>query len=476
MRQSSPERLPQPTPQTADESNAVPLIPPPPPPPAVIPARLEQMLLRWRAANAWQLDIIRPGWLRAEPVKTEQTQIMASFVYVARETASGREIRSSVEAATEQAAIMALLNRNMLVLSIQERVGKQGRTSGGRVALADLVIFTRQLATMIDAGLAMVQSLQALAEQTTNKVMRDVIHDVCARVEGGDSFSDALKKHPKAFSRLYVCMVAAGEKGGLLAEILARLATYLENTARLRKKVKSATMYPAVVTVVAILITIFLLVKVVPVFGEIFRSFNATLPAPTMYLIMVSDIVKRYLFLVLLAGGGAVYGWIYFIKTPTGRWIWDSRRIKLPVFGAIAHKICLARFARTLASLVRSGVPILEVLQIVSQTVGNVVMEKAIKTTSTDIEQGESIATALAKHPVFPSMIVRMVTAGEQTGKLDSMLERIADFLDEEIETTLSGLTALIEPILIVFLGVVIGGMVICMFLPIFKLPEIVSR
>jgi len=236
------------------------------------------MLLRWRAANAWQLDIIRPGWLRAEPVKTEQTQIMASFVYVARETASGREIRSSVEAATEQAAIMALLNRNMLVLSIQERVGKQGRTSGGRVALADLVIFTRQLATMIDAGLAMVQSLQALAEQTTNKVMRDVIHDVCARVEGGDSFSDALKKHPKAFSRLYVCMVAAGEKGGLLAEILARLATYLENTARLRKKVKSATMYPAVVTVVAILITIFLLVKVVPVFGEIFRSFNATLP------------------------------------------------------------------------------------------------------------------------------------------------------------------------------------------------------
>ena len=218
---------------------------------------------------------------------------MASFVYVARETASGREIRSSVDAATEQAAIAALLNRNMLVLSIQEKVGKQGRTSGGKVSLAELVIFTRQLATMIDAGLAMVQSLQALAEQTTNKVMRDVIHDITARVESGDSFSEALQKHPKAFSRLYVCMVGAGEKGGLLAEILARLATYLENTARLRKKVKSAMMYPTVVTVVAILITIFLLVKVVPVFGEIFSSFNATLPLPTLYLIKVSNFVKK---------------------------------------------------------------------------------------------------------------------------------------------------------------------------------------
>jgi type IV pilus assembly protein PilC len=400
---------------------------------------------------------------------------MASFVYVARETASGREIRSSVDAATEQAAIAALLNRNMLVVSISEKVTKQGRTSGGRVALADLVIFTRQLATMIDAGLAMVQSLQALGEQTTNKIMRDVIHDVCARVENGDSFSEALAKHPKAFSRLYVCMVSAGEKGGLLAEILARLATYLESTARLRKKVKSAMMYPTVVTIVAILITTFLLVKVVPVFGEIFSSFNATLPTPTLYLVKLSDFVKHYLIFIVLAAGAGAYGWFYFIKTPGGRLFWDSRRIKLPIFGPIAHKICLARFTRTLASLVRSGVPILEVLQIVSQTVGNVVLEKAIKTAATDIERGESIAAALAKHPVFPTMIVRMVTAGEQTGKIDNMLERISDFLDEEIETTLSGLTSLIEPILIVFLGVVVGGMVICMFLPIFKLPEIVN-
>src|SRR5512138_236701 len=236
---------------------------------------------------------------------------MASYVYVARDTASGREIRSSVEAITEQAAIAALLNRNLLVVSIQEKIGKKGRTSGGSVALADLVVFTRQLATMVDAGLAMVQSLQALAEQTTNKIMRDVIKDVCTRVEGGDSFSEALQKHPKVFSRLYVCMVAAGEKGGLLAEIMARLAVYLENAARLRKKVKSAMMYPTVVTVVAILITIFLLVKVVPVFGEIFKSFGSTLPAPTQFLIDLSTFVKRYIFLILLAGGGLVYGWVY---------------------------------------------------------------------------------------------------------------------------------------------------------------------
>src|SRR5437763_14504614 len=241
---------------------------------------------------------------------------MGSYIYTARETGSGREVRSSVQAATEQAAVAELLNRNMLVVSIQEKVGKKGKSTGGSVGLADLVMFTRQLATMVDAGLAMVQSLSGLAEQTTNKVMRDVIRDVCTRVESGDSFSEALQKHPKVFNRLYVCMVAAGEKGGLLAEILARLAVYLENAARLRKKVKSAMMYPTVVSIVAVLITVFLLVKVVPVFGEIFNSFGAQLPAPTQFLIDISDIVKKYLVLLLIAGGGAVYGWLRFIKTP----------------------------------------------------------------------------------------------------------------------------------------------------------------
>ncbi len=400
---------------------------------------------------------------------------MPSFTYLAREAGTGREIRNTLEAVTEQAAIAALLNRNLLVVSIQEKLGKKGKTAGGKVPLADLVVFTRQLATMIDAGLAMVQSLQALAEQTTNKVMRDVIKDVCARVEGGDNFSAALQKHPKVFNRLYVCMVDAGEKGGLLAEILSRLATYLENTARLRKKVKSAMMYPTAVTVIAIVITIFLLVKVVPVFADIFEGFGAKLPTPTLWLINVSEFVQNSLIYLLPGAGLLVYGWFAYIKTRHGREFWDRTRIKLPIFGSIAHKICLARFTRTLASLIRSGVPILEVLNIVANTCGNVIMEKSIRSASADIERGEGISTALGKHPIFPTMIIRMVTAGEQTGKIDSMLERVADFLDEEIEATLSGLTSLIEPLLIVFLGVVVGGIVVCMFLPIFKLSDVVS-
>lgn len=401
---------------------------------------------------------------------------MPSFSYVARDSASGREIRSTVDASSEVNAIAALLNRNLMVVSIQEKAAKKGRTAGGKVALSDLVIFTRQLATMVDAGLAMVQSLQALAEQTDNKVMRDVIKDVTMRVEGGDGFSEALQKHPKVFSKLYFSMVAAGEKGGLLAEILARLATYLENTSRLRKKVKTAMMYPTVVTVVAIGITIFLLVKVVPVFADIFTTMGGHLPAATQFLIDVSNALKNHFFYFMGTAAAIVFGWFYYIKTKPGRAFWDARRIKLPIFGPIAHKICLARFCRTMASLVRSGVPILEVMAIVQNTVGNVVMEGAIKTATLDIERGEGISDSLSKHPIFPTMIIRMITAGEQTGKIDAMLERVADFLDEEIENILSGLTSLIEPLLIVFLGVVVGGIVICMFLPIFKLPELVGK
>ena len=400
---------------------------------------------------------------------------MAIFAYTARETATGREIRNTVEALTEQAAIAALLNRNLLVVEIREKIAKRGQTKGGKVALNDLVVFTRQHATMIDAGIGVVQSLQALADQTPNKVMRDTIRDLCTRVESGESFSEALARHPKAFNRLYVAMVSAGEKGGLLAEILSRLATYLENTERLRKKVKTALMYPTVVSVVAVVITVFLLVRVIPTFKEIYDGFGAKLPLPTELMIGLSDLVKHYLLLMIVLAGAGVWSWLWWIKTKAGREFWDKQRIKLPVFGAIAHKICLARFTRTLSSLVRSGVPILEVLQIVSQTVGNVVMEKAIKTAANDIERGEGISAALAKHPVFPTMVVRMLSAGEQTGNIDTMLERVANFLDEEIDTTLSGLMSLIEPLLIVFLGVIIGGMVICMFLPIFNLANIVS-
>jgi type IV pilus assembly protein PilC len=402
-------------------------------------------------------------------------QDMPSFVYTARETASGREIRSSVEAANEQSAIAALLNRNLLVVSIQEKLAKKGKAQGGKVSLSDLVVFTRQLATMIDAGIAIVQALQALAEQTPNKAMRDVLNDVCSRVQSGESYSEALQKHPKVFDRLYVSMISAGEKGGMIADIMARLATYLENTERLRKKVKTALMYPTAVTFVAIGITTFLLVKVIPVFKDVYSGFGAKLPGPTQVLMDISDLVRHWFVLLLILAAAAIWGWLSFIKTKSGLEFWDARRIKLPIFGSIAHKICLARFTRTLASLIRSGVPILEVLQIVSQTVGNVIMEKAIKTAMGDIERGEGISAALGKNPIFPSMIIRMLSAGEQTGKIDEMLERVSNFLDGEIEATLSGLMSLLEPIMICVLGVLIGGMVICMFLPIFNLANIVS-
>ena len=400
---------------------------------------------------------------------------MPSFTYTAREASTGREIKGTTESGTESTAIAGLLSKNLLVLNIQEKAAKKGKSLGGSVPLADLVVFTRQLATMIDAGLAMVQSLQGLAEQTDNKLMRDIIKDVCAHVEMGDNFSQSLARHPKVFDRLFTCMVEAGEKGGLLAEILARLATYLENSARLRKKVKSAMMYPVTVTLVALGITVFLLVKVVPVFKEIFGGFGAKLPAPTQILLNVSDFLRGNLPLLLGIIAVVVWGAIAFVKTKQGLEFWDRNRIRLPIFGHIAHKICLARFTRTFASLVRSGVPILEVLNIVANTCGNVVMEKAIRVASSSIEQGDSITGALAKHPIFPSMIIRMMTAGEQTGQIDNMLERVADFLDEEIETVLGGLTQLIEPLLIVFLGVTIGSIVIAMFMPIFKMNEIIN-
>lgn len=401
---------------------------------------------------------------------------MPTYAYLARDPATGRETNGTLDAATEEGAIKALLSRNLLVVKIEEKAAKKTGTSRGKVVLADLVVFTRQLATMVDAGLSMVQSLDALAEQSTNKAMKDVIKGVSIKVQGGDNFSDALRKYPNAFDKLYVSMVEAGEKGGLLAEILARVATFLENRARMNKKIKSAMMYPTAVTVVAILITVFLLVKVVPVFAEVFSGFGQDLPKPTQYLVKTSEFMRSIYGIFIFAGmGGAVYGFFWYIKTPLGRAWWDNTRIKLPVFGTIAHKIVLARFTRTFSSLIRSGVPILEVLRIVANTSGHVGMEKAIHTAALDIEKGDGISTALAKNPIFPTMIIRMMMAGEQTGKLDVMLERVADFLDEEIEVTLSGLTSLIEPILICFLGVVVGGMVVCMFLPIFKLGDLAS-
>ncbi len=400
---------------------------------------------------------------------------MPSFDYMARDATTGLEFLDTVEASTEEAAIDALFKRDQLVVWMQRKLSKKRRSAGAKAALKDLVLFTRQFATMFDAGFAIVGCLKGLEKQTRNKLMQNTIKDVCARIERGDSLSDALAKNPNAFDEHYVCMAAAGEKGGLLAEALSAIATHLENTARLRRKIKSATVYPAVVTVVAIAITIFLLAKVVPVFAQIFDSFKGKLPAPTLFLIGLSDVVRKWLIVMLPAMVGAVYGWFYFINTRFGREFWDRWRIKLPIFGNVARCICLARFARAFSSLVRSGVPILSVMETVSKACGNVVMEKAINAAAQDLQLGEGISDSLAKHPIFPDMIIRMMSAGEQTGRLDTMTERVADYLDEETETMLSGLTSMIEPILVVFLGVVVGGIVLCVFLPIFKLSNLVG-
>jgi type IV pilus assembly protein PilC len=271
-------------------------------------------------------------------------------------------------------------------------------------------------------------------------------------------------------------MVKAGETGGLLAEILDRLAGFLEASARLRKKVKSAMTYPVIVICIALAITTFLIVRVVPIFAEIFKDFGAKLPAPTQFLIDVSDFVRGNWYFLLIGLIGVIVGVRMFVRSNRGKQLFDRWKLKLPVLGPLTHKICMSRFARTFAQLIRSGVPILEVLEIVGGTAGNYVIEKSIVGVSEDVEKGDNLSLALSKKPIFPPMLLRMVAAGEATGKIDTMLEKMADFWDEEIEAMLDALTSLIEPMLIVFLGLIVGGIVIAMFLPIFKLNEVVSQ
>ncbi len=401
---------------------------------------------------------------------------MASFTYQARD-ASGRPIHGDVEALDIQAAASSLMDRGLMVISIRPGAIRKGgkKRRQGKVKPQDLVVFTRQLATMMDAGLPLVQSLTALEEQTDSPTLKPVLRQTTEQVEQGHTFSEALAEHPKVFNKLYVSMVEAGETGGLLAEILDRLASYLEASSRLKKKVKSAMTYPVIVCVVALGIAMFLIVKVIPIFGGIYKDFGAQLPAPTQVLIDISDFVRTYFILAAGAAAALVFAVVKFKRTRRGTALWDRIKLRLPVFGKLIHKICISRFSRTFAALLRSGVPILETLHIVGQSSGNTVVEAAVLKTASSIEHGDNLAVALGQHSIFPPMLVRMISAGEQTGKVDVMLEKISDFYDEEIEATLSGLTSLIEPLLIVFLGVVVGSIVICMFLPIFKLNQVVQ-
>jgi type IV pilus assembly protein PilC len=402
---------------------------------------------------------------------------MFTFTYQARD-ASGKITSGLQDALNEESAITSLMSRGMMVLSIQQKSVSSKRTKITTVKDTDLVLFTRQLATMVDAGIPLVGAMTALYDTADPKKqvsLRNVIADVTSRVQGGDSFHQSLAKHPFIFNRLYVSMVKAGEAGGLLAEILDRLAGFLEASARLKKKVKSALVYPVVVISIALVITAFLIIKVVPVFADVFKDFGRPLPGPTQMLVDLSQFSRDYWWAILLAIAGLYYALKVFLKTENGQMLWDKYQLKLPVFGPLLHKIAMTRFARTFAQLIRSGVPILETLDIVGGSAGNRVIEQAIRSVSTDVERGDNLSVALSKKTIFPPMMLRMVAAGESTGKIDEMLEKMADFWDEEIEATLSGLTSLLEPILIVMLGIIVGGIVLCMFLPIFQLPEIVS-
>jgi len=402
---------------------------------------------------------------------------MLTFAYQARDSA-GKVISGVQEGLNEENAVNALMSRGLLVLSIQQKAASKMVRAKARVPESDLVMFTRQLATMVDAGLPLVGALTALFEQSDPKKqagLRRVIGEITAFVQEGSTFYDSISKHPKVFPRLYSSMVKAGESGGMLAEVLDRLAGFLEASARLSKKVKSAMTYPAIVITIALAITTFLIVKVVPVFGGIFADFGAKLPAPTQFLIDLSDFIRGNWYYIIGAIVGAFYAIRTWVNSPKGAETWDRWKLKLPIFGPLTHKICMSRFARTFAQLIRSGVPILEVMQIVGDTSGNSVVTKALKSVSTDVEKGDHLTAALSRQPIFPPMMLRMVAAGESTGKIDNMLEKMADFWDEEIESTLAALTSLLEPLLIVFLGVIVGGIVIAMFLPIFKLNDVVS-
>ena len=358
-------------------------------------------------------------------------------------------------------------------LAKQKSLEKRAKTY--RLKLATLAIFTQQLASMLEAGLPLVSSLEALQEQTEDQVFRIIIRDVRADIASGNSFSSAVKKFPNAFNTLFTSMVEAGEASGGLAEILGKVAQYFEASVKLGKKVKSAMTYPVAVIALAIILVNVLLMFVIPVFADMFADFKAKLPAPTQFLIDFSAFMKSNIIYIAVAAFLAYKGWMRFIRTPKGRRTKDEMLLKMPIFGNLLRKITLSRFCRTYATLLRSGVPILRTLEIVASSSGKVQIEQACEEISKHISAGGQVSEVLGQNHFFPPMMRHMCKAGEATGNVDGMLLKIADFYDTESESIIASLTSLIEPMLIVFLGVVVGGIVMAMFLPIFQLSAVAS-
>jgi type IV pilus assembly protein PilC len=381
-------------------------------------------------------------------------------------------------AGSKDEVIAQLRKRNIVATSVKEKGKKKGFSlGGGKVKDKDVVVFTRQFSTMIDAGLPLVQALDILGSQVGNKKFSSIITQIKEDVEGGATYADALMKHPRVFSELYANMVAAGETGGILDTVLNRLAAYMEKTIKLKRKVKGAMIYPIVVTVVAILVIVVIMVYVVPTFSSMFTALGGTLPAPTRIVIAISHFLGGIGGIVLLGTVVAsVIGFVQFRRTPNGKYLTDKLFLKLPVFGTLILKVAVAKFTSTLGTLVSSGVPILEGLEITAKTAGNKVIERSVYKVREAVQEGKTLAEPLGKERIFPDMVVQMISVGESAGALDTMLSKIADFYDEEVDAAVSNLTSMIEPMLMVFLGGTVGYIVISMYLPIFKVMQLVAK
>jgi type IV pilus assembly protein PilC len=397
-------------------------------------------------------------------------------------TAQGKVMKGEMEAAN-QAAVLARL-RSQRIQPIPTRVREKGKGMekeitipgfGAKVTAHDVMLFTRQFATMIDAGLPIVQGLEILSQQSESKTFRNIIRAIKQDVEGGFTLADALKKHPKAFDDLYVNMVAAGEVGGVLNTILNRIAMFIEKSNKLKKKVKGAMIYPCTIVVVAVAVVTILLLYVIPVFAELYGGMGKALPAPTQITINLSNWFRAYFFYMVAVLVGIGVALRMYHKTPQGKMTIDGILLKTPIIGDLLRKVAVARFSQNMSILLTSGVPILDGLAITAKTAGNKVVEKAIMDARVSISQGKTVAEPLTESKIFPPMVCQMVAIGENTGALDAMLKKVADFYEEEVDNSVANLTSLMEPMIMVVLGVILGGLVISMYLPIFQLGTLVS-
>jgi type IV pilus assembly protein PilC len=391
-------------------------------------------------------------------------------------TRGGVVHKGEIEADTREVAIASLRQQHIVVTTIKPKPKDLTLPGfGGKVSEKELVLFTRQFSTMIDAGLPLVQCLDILSKQTENQTFAKTIVEIKKEVEGGATFADALRKYPKIFDDLYVNLVQAGEIGGVLDATFARLAGYIEKARSLKGKVKSAMVYPSAIMFVAVSVVIFLMIFVIPIFAQMFQDFGGTLPWPTRLVIGLSDIVKSYVLFTIPVFIVAVFGFKQYYRTEAGKRLIHRTLLKVPIFGPLLQKAAIARFSRTLSTLMGSGVPIIDSLDITARTAGNKVLEDAVLASIGSVKEGQTLATPLAKHPVFPPMVVQMVEIGDVTGELDSMLSKLADFFEEEVDRAVEALTAMLEPMMMVFLGTVLGFIIVAMYLPIFKMASLVA-